>query len=102
MDSETKETIETRLKLAEATLDRLEHFLFGNGQIGVIKELLNARKEDRDKSDLQHQQNVARMEKIEQNQMKIIWLCLGVYLAWGFLTGSGFATLTHVIETMKH
>jgi len=95
----TLEDLRRKVELMEQVIFNFDKIL--NGTIykpGLVDELRKQRDLDMEKIDRLHAQNVERMEKIEKNQLRIMWAAIGVYLVWGFLTGSGFATLEKVLK----
>lgn len=119
----TIESIDNRLSVVEAVVTRIERELFGNGRPGIaevlqetIRELRQIREGDMGKVQELHQQNIDRMNSIEENQWKIqtrieenqwkiqtrittlITVAVTILSVMEFLTGGGVATLRNVIE----
>jgi hypothetical protein len=97
------------LSTINAIVTRLEKRLFGNGQPGVIQELQAA--DDSNKRDIasKHQDNqkaigvlVKDLDEFKELIAKYKWIGVGIILASGFFTGSGMASLEHLMKLLGH
>jgi hypothetical protein len=99
LDRET--SIIERLARIEDSVKRLDRQLNGgDGLPGLIEAIRGWRDADRERNDERHQENLKRMIAIEKRQIQITSIAVAVYLVWGSLTGSGFATLEHLLKVL--
>lgn len=87
---------------------RLDVRLFGlDGQGGVIRRLEAADEKNEDLIQERHEENrqsISRLDKkfdkLDKKFGNAKWLVIGFIAAWGFLTGTGWASLDRVLKVL--